>query len=256
MNTPILQYDFFPHYYTANKDTYETILCECLNKSKKVVSLIGGEVSKITEQENKQPDVVAENSGYEIDFKMMISQTLKEFQSITAPVVQELAPGVRSISMPPQKKQKAVLLWNCCRNMTEERLQDLRSKKDLESKAVVHFFDNVINQNKNILIFAPLFFSTVDRTLSVENQYEMIFKEISSTTSFIHKYRKENNTGIDTFFVYAVNIPELCEFSFIISKFTDNGLEFIDKLSMFSLKSVQTIAIENACYPAKFKITI
>ena len=74
-----------------------------------------------------------------------------------------------------------------------------------------------------------------------------------SVDAFCAEWEKHYNWHNNT---YAVNIPELCEFSFIISKFTDNGLEFIDKLSMFSLKSVQTIAIENACYPAKFKITI
>lgn len=35
MENAILQYNFFPHCYTSNKDVYEPILCECLNKSKK-----------------------------------------------------------------------------------------------------------------------------------------------------------------------------------------------------------------------------
>ena len=49
-----------------------------------MIGLCGGNFSLIKDQCNKQPDVIADNSGYEIDFKMMISETLKEFQSRTA----------------------------------------------------------------------------------------------------------------------------------------------------------------------------
>ncbi len=123
MENAILQYDFFPHYYTSNKDIYEPILCECLNKSKKMIDLCGGKFSLIKNQCNKQPDVIADNSGYEIDFKMMISETLKEFQSRTAPIAQEIAPGVKAFHNPPQLKKKVVLIWNCCRNIHPSQLR-------------------------------------------------------------------------------------------------------------------------------------
>ena len=241
MENAILQYDFFPHYYTSNKDIYELILCECLNKSKKMIDLCGGKFSLIKNQCNKQPDVIADNSGYEIDFKMMISETLKEFQSRTAPIAQEIAPGVKAFHNPPQLKKKVVLIWNCCRNMDDARLQYLRTQKDMEAKAVTHFFDKVINTDKNILLFIPVFFTTVDQSLSAEIQYETIHKELSETTSYINE--KCNN--YDTYIVYAVNIPNKKEFSLIIAKFTANGLEIVDRVSFFSLESVQKLAIEN-----------
>lgn len=245
MEKAVLQYDFFPHYYISNKDTYETILCECLNKSERMVELCGGTFSRISDQCNKQPDVVSDNSGYEIDFKMMISETLKEFQSRTAPIVHEIAPGVKALHNPPKLEKKVVLLWNCCRNIDENRLQYLRNQKDMEAKAVTHFFDKVINTHKNILLFMPVFFSTVDQSLSTEMQYYTILKEISTTTVYIHEYRSIHCQGFDTYLVYAVNIPNNKEFTFIIAKYALAGLEIIDAVRFFSLESVQKVATEN-----------
>lgn len=242
MENAILQYDLFPHYYISNKDTYESIMCECLNKSEKMSNLYGGKFSRIVDQYNKQPDVISENSGYEIDFKMMISESLKEFQSRTAPIVQEIAPGVNTFHYPPQLKKKVLLILNCCKNIDENRLQHFRKQKDMEAKAVTHFFDKVINTNKNILLFIPVFFSTVDQSFSSKKQYEIILNEISTTTSYIYDYRFKNCNGFDTFIVYAVNISTKQEFNFIIAKFTSEGLEFIDKVQFFSLESVQKIA--------------
>ena len=78
----------------------------------------------------------------------------------------------------------------------------------MEAKAVTHFFDKVINTDKNILLFIPVFFTTVDQSLPAEIQYETIHKEISATTSYIYDYRNEKSNGYDTYIVYAVNIPD------------------------------------------------
>ena len=248
MNNSILEYSFLQHFYIADKNTYETILCECLNNSKKMLNISGGKFSLIKEQSNGQSDVKAANTGYELDFKMMISESLKEFQSRTAPIIQEIAPGVKSISKPPQLKKKVILIWNCCRNMSEKRLQELRNQKDMEGKAVTHFFDKVINQNKNILLFIPVYFTTVNKNISFEEQYENVFNEISSSTQFIYEFRNKHCTGYDTFLVYIVNIPQNKEFSFIICKYESEGLKFIDKVRMFSLKSTISLAIDNEIF--------
>lgn len=245
MNKAILEYGFFQHFYISDKSTYETILCECLNASKKMVEFYGGKFSLINEQSNGQSDVIAESTNYEIDFKMMISESLKEFQSRTAPIVQELASGVKAISKPEKLQKKVVLIWNSCRNMNSKKLQKLRSENDIEAKAVTHFFDKVINKKKNILLFVPVYFSTVDKSLSVEEQHEQTFKELSSSMQYIYDFRSKNCSGYDTFLVYVMNIPQRHEFIFVISIFTPNGLELIDKIQMLSLKSVFTLAIDN-----------
>lgn len=248
MSDAILEYGFLQHFYIADKNTYETILCECLNNSEKMLNISGGKFSLIKEQSNGQSDVKADNTGYELDFKMMISESLKEFQSRTAPIIQEIAPGVKSISKPPQLKKKVVLIWNCCRNMTEKRLQGLRNQKDMEGQAVTHFFDKVINQNKNILLFIPVYFTTVNKNISPEEQYANVFNEISASTQFIYEFRNKHCTGYDTFLVYIVNNPQNKEFNFVITKYESRGLEFIDKVRMFSLKSTLSLAVDNEIY--------
>lgn len=106
MREPILKYTVMKNCYIANKTVYEAILCECLNKSVEMLKIGGGEFLLITEQGSGQPDVIVESTGYTIDFKMMISETYKEFMSRTAPVIQEFIPGVRAYSKPPSFRKK------------------------------------------------------------------------------------------------------------------------------------------------------
>lgn len=245
MEDPTLEYSFLQHFYTADKLTYETILRECLNKSRIMVSLFCGNFSRVTNQSNGESDVIVYDSGYELDFKMMVSQTFKEFQSLSAPKFQEVAPGVKSLILPRQVKQEVSLIWNLCRNINEEKLQQYRTKKDKGEKEITYFFDKVIKQNKNILLFIPLYFNTVDKELPPKKQYDTIFKELSSTTEYIYDFRNKYCHGFDTFIIYIVNIPQNREFSFIIAKFTSNGFEFIDKVPMFSLDSIIKLTLDN-----------
>ena len=179
---------------------------------------------------------------------MMISETLKEFQRLTAPIVQEIAPGVKSLHIPNPLEKKILLLWNCCRDMTNEKLQHLRTKKDMEAKAVTHFFDKVISTKKNILLFMPIYFATVDKNLLPQEQHDAIFEELSSSTKFIYEFREKHFNGFDTFIIYVVHIPQTNEFYFVIAKFTPTGLEYIDKVPMFSLTSISTLKEENSFY--------
>lgn len=244
----LLEYRFLEHFYTSNKSIYETILCECLNKSQNIVDLLGGNFSIISDQYDKQPDVVSQDTGYSIDFKLMISESLKEFQSRTAPIVQEIAPGVRSIIKPNPLKREVLLLWNCCKNMTEERLNELRRKKNMESKAVIHFFDKVLLSKKNILLFLPVYFSTVDKSLSTQLQHEYIFEELSVSVNFIYKYRQQFCSNYDTFIIYIVKTTNSKETDFIIAQFTENGLKYIDKIPMFSLNSTAKLQTDNTIF--------
>ena len=101
---------------------------------------------------------------------------------------------------------------------------------------------------ENILLFIPVYFTTVNKNISSEEQYENVFNEISSSTQFIYEFRNKHCTGYDTFLVYIVNIPQNKEFSFIICKYESEGLKFIDKVRMFSLKSTLSLAIDNEIF--------
>lgn len=243
-----LEYSFLEHYYTSDKHTYEKILCECLNKSENMEILTGGKFEPITDQFMKQPDVISQVTGYSIDFKMMISESLKEFQSRTAPIIQEITPGIKSISHQPTLRRKVLLLWNCCRNMTETKLNEHRNLKDGESKAIIHFFDKVLMTDKNILLFLPVYFSTVDKSISSQLQFDYIFEELSSTTNYIYEYRQQHCSSYDTFIVYIVKTTNNREPTFVIAQFTENGLQHIDKIPMFLLDSTSKLLSENTIY--------
>lgn len=45
-----------------------------------------------------------------------------------------------------------------------------------------------------------------------------------------------------------MKISQNREFSFIISKFTSNGLKFIGKVDMFSLENVIKLKTDNECF--------
>lgn len=243
-----IQYTFIEQFYTTNKKTYEPILCECLNKSKTMTTLKGGNFELIKEQSDSQPDVVSLNSGYTIDFKLMIAESLKEFQNITAPVIYEIAPGCNIIGAQKSLTKKVLLLWNCCRNMNETRLTELRQRRDEEAKSVIHFFDKLLLTPKNILIFFPIYFSTVDKTLDVQTQFQSILDELSTTTEYFYQHRQKYCPKFDTFICYLVKISDNREPYFIIAQFTNNGLNYIDTIPMFSLESISNLLADNAFY--------
>ena len=262
----ILKYTLFPNYYTSDKYTYESFLCECLNKSGKV-----GKFSLVEDQSNGEPDVVGtDNKGnkIKIDFKLMISQDMKKFQNETSTKVKEIDKGVRIFGYKSHKKEQAkrevVSLWNACRNMNEEQLQNLRIKKTkiantVKEKAektvaeeVVHFFDEVLNVKKNILLFIPVYFSIVDESLSTESQYNTISEEIYNTISYIYNFRNkiknENGEPFRTFIIYTVKIANTEECNFIIAEFKSEKLKFIDKVEMYSLETIKKTKELNEIY--------
>lgn len=131
--------------------------------------------------------------------------------------------------------------------MNEESLQQLRLQKNSEAKGVLHFFDKVINCPKNILIFLPIYYETIDKSLLVEEQSEIIFNELSDTLKYIYEFRKEHQPNLKTYLVYLEKLQKDCT-NFVISEFTEYGLAYIDSVDMFSLKTVLRIKIQNTIF--------
>ena len=247
MNEPLLKYTVLENKYISNKDVYESVLCDCLNQCPNMIEMVGSEFCLIKEQSNGQSDIRADKSEYEIDFKMMIAESYKEFLDRTAPITVEIVPGVKIYSLPPKLSKKVLLLWNYCKDMTDERLEQFRHQKDMDAKNVVHFFDKVINCPKNILIFMPIYFETIQNVLLNEKQFEIALEELSSSTKYVFDFRSTNQNGYQTFLVYLQKVSNN-EIYFVISEFTEQGLRLIDRVNMFSLKTVLQIKEENAIF--------
>ena len=238
---PVIRFDFLEHYYIEKKERYESILCELINLSPAFQKIGGGSFSQVSIQNKSQPDVIASASGYSLDFKMMISQTLAEFRNLSKPHFVEIFPGVKVHQAGKKVKQKAVFFPSAIRDITEEQLQQYRSEKDQLSKSIVHFFDKLLNISKNILIFLPLYVSNVETSLPSDVQYERIFNEFSTTLQYIHTYRSLHQFGFDTFFVYIVKDTKNRKTSFVITQFTNTGLCLLDTIDMFSLTTVRNL---------------
>ena len=233
----ILQYGFLQYFYFGDTKTYETILCECLNMSTRMKEIGGSDFSLVENQSHKEDDVVA--LYYSLDFKLMISPSLAEFQSLTTRKAHEVAPGVHMFSEGKATKQDAVLLLNMCRNITKEKLKVFRRTDDQASKDVLRFFEKSLNKPKHILIFLPAYIQTIEQTLSEDEKYETVHNELSNTLRYIYDFRKENQPGFDTYFVYILNISVNHRFLMVINRFCETGLEMIDRIDYFSLPTVQ-----------------
>lgn len=231
--SPKIEYGFLPEYYYGSKTVYENILCELLNKSEYFAE---GEFVLINKQSNGEPDVINRETGFPLDFKLMISQSFSELQKI-------IKKSDGNISL--KKKPEVVLLLNACRNMNPVKLKEYSKRNDMLSKAVSHFFEKNLNISKNIVLFVPLLITTVDKTFLKDEQFELIHNELSQTLQYIYTYRNNYQSNFDTYFVYIVNIHGTTSFTFVISKFTEQGLEIIDKVNMFSLESILDLSVEN-----------
>ena len=239
---PIIEYTFLQHFYISPKETYEKILCECINKGQGLKEKCGGNFVAVSDQSHGECDAVVPSTDYGLDFKLMISETLAEFLSITRPQLKEIAKGVTVTCCCDPITANVVLLPNACRNLTEERLNKYRKGHDKLSKAVVHFFDETLNTAKNILLFLPLYVTTVDKTKRTNERFAAIDAEFSDTLQYIHTYRNTKHPGLDTYFVYIVNVEKTRKSSFVISQFTTEGLRTLDVINMYSLNSVVELA--------------
>lgn len=126
----VIKFDFLEHYYIEKKERYESILCELINRSPAFNKIGGGAFQQISVQNEGQPDVIAPASGYSLDFKMMISQTLAEFRNLSKPRFVEISPGVKAQQAGRKVTQEAVIFPSAIRNITEEQLIKYRKEND------------------------------------------------------------------------------------------------------------------------------
>ena len=245
MIMPVIEYSFMPHYYIATKDIYESYICDCINKCENFNKLVGGNFQKITSQCSGQPDAISNETSYSIDFKLMISNSLAEFRNISRSRVYEPVPGMKIFCPGKKTKQNVVLMPNACRNIDKDQLAQHRTSTDPISKAVVYFFDKVINTPKNILIFLPLFISTVDKSIPLEQRIDLSKTEFSDTLKYIFEYRNEHHSAHDTYFMYIINDEKNRKFYFVLCEFTSSGLTILDIIDMFSIPSVVFLAQKN-----------
>jgi hypothetical protein len=102
---------------------------------------------------------------------------------------------------------------------------------------------------KNILLFLPVYFSTVNKSLSAEMQFDCIFNEISGTTKYIYEYRQQYcSADYDTFMVYIVKTSSSKEPIFVIAQYTANGLNYINQVPMFSLNATSELLLDNTLF--------
>lgn len=186
---PVVQYSFLQYFYYGDTKISESILCECVNKSAKMKAIGGGEFKRITKQAHGEND--AETDTYRLDFKLMVSSSLAEFQGISSAKVYEPIEGVRMLSPGKQTSQRVVLLLNACRNINREKLDDCKKMNDAASKEVVRFFEKTLKKPKNLFIFLPAYVSSVNQELPISEQYNIIQKDLSDTLGYIFDYRQE-----------------------------------------------------------------
>ena len=200
-----------------------------------------GSFSHIEKQPKGEPDAISD-SGYAIDFKLLISPSMSKFRNTTKPRKIEIFPGIRTTNYPEPCQATVVSLFNALRGMNDDLIKDIRQNDDEISKDIVHFFDKVISKNKNILLFNPLYLNTVDKTLSIENRQSIINDEIYSCNRYIYEYRDKNFAGFDTYIVYIENFTNSwSESMFVIARFTEKNLEIIDRVQLFSLDSIKKL---------------
>lgn len=248
MSEPVVQFRHFEFFYFDNKTKYEPVMIECLNKSEKAVKHFGGVFEEIKEQHKGQPDAIANPSGTELDFKLIIAEDYMEFKRATAPIVTEVLPDVKITSLPDPQEKKVLLLFNLMRNMSFDKLEECRKSRKHEDKSVVHVFDRSLNHEKKILLFVPLLFSTIDTNLSLDEQHKVILNEISDKCRFVYEYRNKTHPKYQTYMIYGLSASKREDYRFVISQFTANGVKEIDVVKVYELETMVELYHNNFFY--------
>ena len=129
--------------------------------------------------------------------------------------------------------------------MTFEKIEEYRESNKHEDNSVVYFFDKLLNHQKNILLFNPLLLSTVDTSLSIEEQHIVILNELSEKLSFIYEYRNRSHCQYNTYMIYALYAPKPEDYRFIITQFTASGIVEIDSINVYELNTMVSLYYKN-----------
>ena len=216
----------------------EIYLREFLNASHYFRQLSNGDEYKKPDKENNgENDAIS--SSYEIDFKLLISNSMGEGKRNTSLQKIEYRPGMVAAVPPKSKKQyyEVTYIAKLLRGYAAEDLEKRNYTKEHEVE--VRDLDNfvkVLQTNKNILFFMPSTFSYFDKTLSRDEKVCILTNALEHDMLESFSYRQKHENDKDTF------LSTILDDDFIVWKHENNRLVVKDVIPLKKSKTFMHLA--------------
>ena len=198
----------------------EIYLLEFLNASHYFRRLSNGKEYKKPDNENHgENDAIS--PSYEIDFKLLISNSMGEGKRNTSLQKIECKPGMVAAVLPKSKKQyyEVTYIAKLLRGYTAEDLEKRNYTKEYE--VGIRDLDNfvkLLRTNKNILFFMPSTFSYSDKMLSRDEKVSILTDALEHDMLESFSYRQKYVNDKDTF------LSTILDDDFIVWKYEDHRL--------------------------------
>ena len=197
------------------KKIYEEFLLNIVNSSRHFLNKLKYE-SPICESHGECDCI---STCYELDFKLLISNSYMEGKSIALMSYTYISEGVR-LGHPggkePQKKDLGLI--------HKQLMQPYICEGDKGDKHDFNSLREILKRDKNLLLFLPYRFSFDGNELFNENDINNILS--TDICAKLVEFRKDFINKYDTYFVYLFN-----EYV-IISKIIKNVIQFVEKNSL------------------------
>ncbi|MCR5083367.1 MAG: hypothetical protein K6B15_07840 [Parasporobacterium sp.] len=206
---------------------YEIYLREFLNESCYFKRLSKEKLFRKPENEsNGQCD--AETSSYSIDFKLLISSSKMEANSVLSPSIEKYADGVYGFGASKRKGQmKTIRLLQSLRYKTVKELELIYNNDEVKylGKSEIKTFLKKLCFKKNIIFFIPynfLYISKRDYKEAMNGIQLALYHDLKASMEFREKY----SGNYDTF------LAALYDESMIFFKIDSNNIDVVDLVKL------------------------
>ena len=189
--------------YGNRHPIYERYMVEFINNCSAFISHFKNNFTLYEQQSNSEADCFSyyeDGEKYELDFKLLSSQSFMEYQSIATIRKVYPIPGL-CMNQNPKTTGKTFDVsfpWNIIPNFTCDELYMIkeRKKKIKKPKDVIEWL-KIMETKKNILLFFPFCFTNAS---SYTNSELIVNSWIPNHLQRLFEYRETRITGFDTYF--------------------------------------------------------
>lgn len=202
---------------------YELYLREFINNSSYFVNNYGNFFAPETECHGE--DDANSESGYSLDFKRFISQDECKFRHYNKMPDRYIIRESDTFN----RTRGHFDMFRCMKNLSFEDLEKIKKhnfkfQNQLYQRETEHMVERLLTKHKNIMLYMPKIIESND----IRGTIDFINRNLSSMLKFRKKYV---NKDLYFSFIFTKNIKKKNTYKFIVLKYMDGRLAFIDCIS-------------------------
>lgn len=204
---------------------YENYLIEFLNKSNFFTKTKGAQFEKVKDESHGEPDAIALQGGYEIDFKLILGKSMQQVKDLTEGQINTDGNGIVYHSASKgQGKYQAYWLHRALRDYPKEELEimldtGIHTSDRLEND-IISFLKSILKEKNLFLLYPALLWYEGEEVIEENDIFAALYDDYKNALDIRRDRFPDKETFVATFF----------EKHLIIGEYTLEGIKCVDKV--------------------------